>query len=288
MAYRRNPLSKIQNPKPANERMMWTEYSHLARACQILFRLRIADCGFRIENLNALQCYLFNPQSEIRNPKSREVCFSFGMAVEPVGRQVLKSLAQSRGPAYLQDIDACRRAQPEVQHELVLAHVARAGLYLGDRSAARHRDRRARAHCASVALRPLQGQAEPVIAVPALVEQDQRRVIHVVDNQIQVAVVIQVRVGAAAAAPLPREARLEPYLPERAVAEVLEKQDALPVLRVQGIPINLRIDMPIDHVDVQVAVVVGIKKPRGPAEIVPRRLEVAGAAGHITKEIASL
>ena len=46
--------------------------------------------------------------------------------------------------------------------------------------------------------------------------------------------------------------------------------------------------MPVDHVDVQVAVVVEIKKSGGPAEIVPRRLEVAGAARHLAKEIASL
>jgi len=60
VAYQLNPLSKIQNPKPANERMMWTEYSHLARACQILFRLRISDCGLGISDCGLKTWMLFS------------------------------------------------------------------------------------------------------------------------------------------------------------------------------------------------------------------------------------
>src|SRR5207247_10752984 len=112
------------------------------------------DCGLRIVSIRQLKfrCSIRNPKSAIRN--STEIGFSFGVPVETVRRQVLESLAQSRWPAYLQDIDARRRARPEVEHELVLAHIARSGLYLGDRFPASHRDRRARPDRPLVASRP--------------------------------------------------------------------------------------------------------------------------------------
>src|SRR5262249_17948800 len=89
----------------------------------------------------------------------------------------------------------------------------------------------------------------------------------------------------AAATAFGDEPCLEPDFAEPSVADILEEQNSLAVLRIERVRVDLRVDVAVDGVDVEVAIVVIVEEGRAPAEVVPGRLVVAGATRQISKDV---
>src|SRR5881628_1115316 len=150
-------------------------------------------------------------------------------------------------PADLQEVDLARRSQAKMETRIILRKVAAAASHLVYLAGIPGDDTNARPDGAPVAVRPGKLNGGPVIVVLALQAIEVHRLIHVIDDHIQISVVVDVAKRAAAS-----RAQIE-YGTPNALRNILEARPlqvpvddlALAVVRFGLELVDLRINMTI-------------------------------------------
>src|SRR4029450_3784259 len=142
-----------------------------------------------------------------RERRSIDDAFALLNGDDLIGGDTGEGLDCAARPQDLQTVDGRRLTQPEVSPQIVLPKVAGTRLYLAQLPALADRTHQARARRAAIALGADRTDEEGVACVAALVQQQRCGVAVVGDQQIEVAVVVDVAGGEGTAHQLAGETR---------------------------------------------------------------------------------
>ena len=158
-----------------------------------------------------------------------------------------------------------------MQAQIILRIVARSAHHFIDLAAPASRDFHPCADCRAVRPRANTLDHEPVAFVTAVVTQQRRRTVQVIDDHIHIAIVVQVAECTASRQVFfaYRRPNLQRNIFEAAIAEIAVQDFGLPISDVQLPPLNLRIHMPVGNKQVFPAIVIEIRKADAETEIFP-------------------
>jgi len=207
-----------------------------------------------------------------------------------VGLDVFEGFDQAAGPADFEELDFLGFAYAEMHAQVVLGKITAAAadfvnLRMKRFFASEMRDAfEPRTDAAAIGFRADGLDFEPVVAGARIAAQELRKVVDGIDNDVEVAVVVEVAESAATRGDRSGNAGtcVVGDIIEASIAQILVKQLAL---RIAGFGLELLdfgIDVAIADEDVGPAVVVEIKKAATPAEIL-RVLAEAPLEGGVLK-----
>src|SRR5690349_3998962 len=199
--------------------------------------------------------------------------FGFLDDEESIDREIAEGFLEARRPRDLDALDSARGAQPEMEPKIVLRIVPRPAHDLVDLAPARGRHLHARPDRRSVRAGPRALDRDPVVAVPAVVAQQGRRAVEIVDEDVDVAVVVHVAERAATGDALggdcrPRTGR---HVFEPAVSQIAIERLGLAVRQVQFPVRDLRVHMSVGDEDIGPPVVVEVEEVHPEAQMLPIR-----------------
>src|SRR6266849_10913793 len=200
---------------------------------------------------------------------------------------IFERFDEAAGPADFEKLDRFGFADPEVHAEIVLRKITAAAAHFVDLRmqallAGKMRDAfDACADAAAIGFRADGFDFDPIVAGARIAAQKLGKIVDGVDDDIEVAVVVEVAEGAPARGDRRGDARpgVVGNIIEAPVAQILVKQLAL---RVAGFGLELldfRIDVAVANENVGPAVVVHVEKPAAPAEILGVLPEAALVSG---------
>src|SRR5215471_4966010 len=201
----------------------------------------------------------------------------------PVGLDIFKHFVPAAGPGYFNPLNSRGVAEPEVQPQIVLRHVAASAADFIHLPGARRYYRYPRADSIAVRLCANGLDEEPVLLLSKILQQAQR-IVHVVDYDFQAPIIVNVAGSQSPRTPgfkNPR-ARLARNVQEIPVSRVPVHQPLLLVTAVRGHGINFRIDVSVCYEDVLSAVIVEIQETDAPAQE-PGRAAQARLVSHVGK-----
>ena len=102
-------------------------------------------------------------------------------------------------PFHFDQVDGVCTAYSEMQPEVALGHDASAAMYFVDLGMLAHDHAHARTNGCSIALCAKQLDFDPVLLIPANIVQQRRQIVHVVDEDVDAAIVVVVPKGRAPA-----------------------------------------------------------------------------------------
>src|ERR1700744_2386856 len=141
--------------------------------------------SFALENLMLCRADLFRSNDS----------GSFEDGVKVIGSYVGELFDRARRPSDFDGVDASRLCQPEMQTQIVLGEIAAAAANLIGLRHASSGESDARPEPQPIALCPGQFEADPMCAQDAVVVKNHRRAIDVRDDEVDVAIVIQIGNG---------------------------------------------------------------------------------------------
>lgn len=163
---------------------------------------------------------------------------------------------------------AIGRGEAEVDAEIVLGEVTTAARYLGDQAASGGVADDACPDGAAVGPDANGFDLDPVVIVGGLAAKELRKVIHAIDENVKITIVVEIADGHAAAGDLFQDTRTERGrdLRELTVTEITVGHFALPVAGFRAGLSHLRKNVAIAKENVRVRVVVEIEEGGAPAE----------------------
>ena len=190
---------------------------------------------------------------------------------EVIGGEIANAFLQARRPGELDELHRRRAPQSEMKAEIAVRVVARTAHHLVDLRPPARGDLHPCPDGGAVRLGADALDQDRVLPVPAIVAQQGRRTIQVVDDDVDVAVVVEIADGAAASEIRRRHGRprARRHVDEAAVAGVAIEQVRLPVGEVQLAPVQLRIHVTVGDEDVLPAVVVEVEEVHAKADVLP-------------------
>src|SRR5436309_1457682 len=168
------------------------------------------------------------------------------------GGQIANRFLRSRRPGELDGISLGRSRQSEVQAKVVLRIIAGAAPHLVDLAAIAAGDLDAGSDCRSVRSRSDTLDQDRMMCGGAVVAQQRRRSVKIIDDDIHIAVVVEVAEGAAAPEILGADGRAGPcrHVFKPAVAEIAVDDLRLPIAEMQVAAGELRVDVTVGDEDV--------------------------------------
>src|SRR5262249_37700186 len=213
------------------------------------------------------QHHLFSLDLAIRNQIIGR--FAFLDSDEAVHGKIQKFLREATWPAHLNGVDLRPPLQAEMQPRVILRKIAAAPALFVNLYEVSRDDFDPSAVSATVALAANQLKREKVVPIAAVVAENRRRAVEVIDDYVHVAIVVEIaeRRATTDGRLIHCRADFRSDRGERSVTVVAVKQLALRVRDLQLRSRQLRIDVAVDHHQIQPAVVVIIEKSAAPTDI---------------------
>src|ERR1039458_3563479 len=198
------------------------------------------------------------------------------------GGDVFEHLLLAQWPLDLQALDDGLLAQPYVEPHVAGAQVAAGRIDLAILRDSAGGDAHLGAEAETVAFPAPRLDGQPVIAVAAIVAIEQRRAAAIGDDDVEVAVVVEIGDGGAAAHVLDakRRSALGRNVLEAAAADVLVEKVALLVAELRVVEFHVVGDVTVGAEDVQTAVVVEVEQLGAERQRQKARLQ-SGFEGHV-------
>ena len=206
-----------------------------------------------------------------------------------IGADLRQDLPRPRGPGNVEALHDLVRTEPEEQTRIVLRQVASGapGFIDLDQIASLYQD--PSTETVAVAAPSPQAHGKPVVVRGAVIAQQQRLLIGVDDENVQIAVVIVIASGGTAA----NEPVLEGgaghlrHLGEEAVAVVYEQLILLPVGGLWIEALDVFVDMPVGDKEIHIPVGVGVEQVDAESQAVKTARRQTGAYRHVGKATAT-
>src|SRR5439155_1759819 len=213
--------------------------------------------------------------------------FAFLDEDDLVGLDVFEGFDEAAGPADFEELDVFRFADAKVHAQIVLRKIAAAATHFVDLRmqallARKMRDTfDARADAAAIGFRADGFDFDPVVGGAGIATQQLRKIVDGVDDDVEVAVIVEVAEGASARGDRRGNsgASVIGNIFEAPVAQIFVEQLALRITRFSLELLDFGINVTVANEDVGPAVIVHVKKTAAPAEILRVLAETALIGG---------